>query len=99
MIKNVENFIVNDILYRIQSEFDDNIIKALEAKGYKFENRNELKVFIEKYCRAEKNGKTTVYFVKEKMFLKYTELDRDFKIDKINSAYTISIDYGKFELL
>jgi hypothetical protein len=102
----VENYMIDDriskeITNSFNSEFESLIIQGLKLKGFEFENKNEIELFIQTRCNRVNNiqEQRYIYYVDNIPFLLHS-----YKIDyssffQINDLTTITANYGSYSFL
>lgn len=98
-IISVQEQIVSDAIKKLENKMEDLLIQGLRNKGYEFEDRYELKLFIATYCRCEdyQDKGEKIYFVKDLPFFLHI-----YKVDSLvntNKGNSISINYGNYAFL
>ena len=80
------------ILTNVKRKFKVIIEQGLSLRGYTFKTNEELRNFIQKNCRAERNGNEVKYYVGNEVFLIFQE---NVQLDFQPSQVAFIIEYGK----
>lgn len=80
------------ILTNVKRKFKVLIEQGLSLRGYTFKTNEELRNFIQKNCRAERNGNEIKYYVGNEVFLIFQE---NVELDFRPSEVAFVIEYGK----
>lgn len=94
-----QNNVIDDLKSGLVNSFDKILINGLKKKGFEFNHRSELNIFIKERCKCEQNNELNkrIYFVDNEPFLIHNYLSPfEFNLKKTKDGATIVADMGSY---
>lgn len=100
-MENSQNELIKNISDSLTKKMESIFIDGLKLKGFEFENRKELELFVKSNCRAEYlEGKMEkVYYVNNIPFLLHKYSFDISPICEVDGSIKISGNYGSYSYL
>lgn len=99
--ENTVHTMIDALSMQLAKKIDNCIVHGLERKGYVFNNKQDLDIFIKENCRAEVYQQTTRYFVNDIPFLEYIKNDPNkvSSITNLDHKVELRVDFATITYL